>query len=129
MDSDGSNPRYLRNGYWTWGRIAWSPDGSRIGALSPSPFSSSIVSFPDGGAGAPEARYDAPTNRFPDEPDWSADGRSMVFSEGGRYPDTHRRIFILTIETGEVRQLIPSLTSPLQRPYDDSAPVWARARR
>ena len=87
------------------------------------------MSFPDRGAGAPEARYESPMNRFPDEPDWSADGRSMVFSEGGRHPDTNRRIFILTLDTGHVQQLIPSLTSPVQRPYDDWAPIWSRARR
>jgi Tol biopolymer transport system component len=119
-----------------WSRApAWSPDGSRIAAiqwnLEDSP---AIVSY-DVTSGDREIlfRYpEAQSSDFHEHLDWSPDGRHIVFtmrttSEQGS--GTRTRIFILTLETGEVRQLIPDAVGPVGDLYEDGYPVWSRAVR
>jgi Tol biopolymer transport system component len=124
MNADGaSEPRLVETSLFAWGRVVWSPDGSRI--LYASGWGP-LVSVPSGG-GSPVVHYERP-GRFPAEPDWSPDGSEVVFSDGGAYPAT-RRIFVATLETGAVRQLIPDAVRPRLAEYDDTEPAWSRVRK
>lgn len=75
-------------------------------------------------------------------PDWSPDGSELVFDlldptlSGpcwGYCPNAGqlvpRRIFTLSLETGEVRRLIAEAANPAFADYEDYGPVWARVVR
>lgn len=82
-----------------------------------------------------DAMYSAPAVRAAN-PDWSPDGSQLVFDlfdpttvyGSGRY-FPQRRIFTLSVETGEVRQLVPEAANPAVTVYSDHGAVWSRVTR
>jgi Tol biopolymer transport system component len=154
-DWDGSNPRELeelRNRPLSGNRTAsWSPDGSTIAVIThPGPWEvcddwlgclpgpgfgeSSVIYRYDVNSdltlGDPEVIYTAPAFLASDS-DWSPDGRHVVFAANFSLQDGsgHRRIFTVSLETGEVRQLIPEAASPALANYEDHSAVWFRGNR
>jgi Tol biopolymer transport system component len=128
INADGSDPRFINEffGLPVEGpntRAAWSPDGSTIAVISGNPWLYSSLPYLiyryDIASGALEVVHTAPgigIGGAPSNPDWTADGRSIVFDassiDGNTMapasdPRTQRRIFSVSLETGEVRQLIP----------------------
>jgi Tol biopolymer transport system component len=123
MNADGSEPRDLQGHlnwiYFTWGRASWSPDGARI-AVSRA-FTLAIHEVASGVAGQPFAG-----GTLPENPDWSPDGTRIVFDRGW-VGSPMRRIYVATVGTDQVRQLIPEATSAALADYADYAPAWSRA--
>jgi Tol biopolymer transport system component len=122
MNADGSNLRPLSVSPVYAGEHTWSPDGSRI-ALT---WASSIGSVNSSGA---NFRAHSIAINNPSHPDWSPDGRSIVFDQlktrdGCDAPACPRRIYIVSIEGGPARQLIPELENVPD--YWDYRPAWAR---
>jgi Tol biopolymer transport system component len=153
-DSDGSNPRELDalTDLGPQSRPAWSPDGSTIaiitqpgpwewcdpwlGGCRPGPaFGESSVIYtydigPDLALGDRKAIY---THRafLANGPDWSPDGSHVVFDgDFSPYgaPDASR-IFAVSLETGEVRRLIPDADDPVLAEYRDWGAVWSPRTR
>lgn len=154
-ERDGSNPRELEElrelPFWGSLPAAWSPDGSTIAVIThPGPWAicdawrgcrhssafgkSSVIYRYDVGSdldlGEPEVIYTAPAFLASD-PDWSPDGRHVVFAADflPQYGSGRRRIFTVSLETGEVRQLIPEAASPAFADYEDHSAVWFRGNR
>ena len=127
-----------------WKICSWVP-GSQPGPCRPGPGigKSSVVYsydlatgarrvipaiFPLSGAGA-------------GNPDWSPDGSQLLFDlrdatlscMGGGCPDAGsggpRRIYTMSVETGEVRRLIPEAVNPAVADYEDLDAVWSRVVR
>jgi Tol biopolymer transport system component len=123
MNADGSEPRDLQGHlnwiYFTWGRASWSPDGARI-AVSRA-FTLAIHEVASGVSGQPFAG-----GTLPENPDWSPDGTRIVFDRGW-VGSPMRRIYVATVGTDQVRQLIPEATSAALADYADYAPAWSRA--
>jgi Tol biopolymer transport system component len=125
INADGSDPRKLNHP----GGIAevhnWSPDGSRI-ALSITQEFWTIASVSSSGGGLRVHYRDEPGGTYPD---WSPDGRRLVFNRylttsGCEIPSCPMRIFVVSTEGGPARQLIPEVE---QAPdYWDHEPAWAR---
>lgn len=136
---------------------AWSPDGSRIAfATHPGPWqicdwwsgcrpgpgmgkSSAIHSYHLASADWEVIDAISPaTAVLAANPDWSPDGSQLVFDLRDlstvclgypcptREPDS-RRIFTLSVATGEVRRLIADAANPTVAEYEDYGPVWSRA--
>lgn len=140
MNADGSAPRLLSTDGWGKSTVpAWSPDGSRIAVFTHDwtgdppgfPIESAIGAY-DVRSGGRVIPYRS-TSRYIGRQDWSPDGDSLVFdqfasADPGRSPFGSRmRIFVLTVETGAVRQLIPD--APASAEYWDSDVVWSRVPR
>jgi len=132
MSADGSEPRDLQEGVIgsrpsTWGRPAWSPDGSRIAVLT-----TPVVSvFDVASLGRESIHLSSPW--FLSNPEWSPDGDQLAFdafasTEPG--PDSpsgsRRRIFSVSRTTGQVRQLIPEANASPQNDYADYEATWSR---
>jgi Tol biopolymer transport system component len=126
VNADGSRPHLVDTpGEGIRGRVVWSPDGSTI--LYADAWHS-VASVPPSG-GASRQLYWNP-DRYPLEPDWSPDGREIVFSESSAVPNTTRRIFVVSLESGSaVRQLIPEAVRPRVATYNDTEPAWSRTRK
>jgi Tol biopolymer transport system component len=154
-ERDGSNPRELEElrDLPFLGNLpaAWSPDGSTIAVIThpgswevcdawlgcrPGPaFGKSSVIYrydvgSDLGLGEREVIYTAP-DFLASDPDWSPDGRHVVFAANFSPRDGSglRRIFTVSLETGEVRQLIPEAANPAFADYEDHSAVWFRGNR
>jgi Tol biopolymer transport system component len=135
IDVDGSEPRDLQESTTgfrpsTWGRPAWAPDGSRIAVQTADRTWSTVISSYDVATAGWEVAQ-TPPPWYAENPDWSPDGSRLVFdAEPTPYPDlSGRRIFVISLETGEVRQLIPDALDPVREDYRDSHPVWLRVSR
>jgi Tol biopolymer transport system component len=120
----GSNPRPLSVSPVYSGEHAWSPDGSRIALRR-----GSIGSVDS--SGAEFVPYDIPLINNPLYPDWSPDGRSIVFDQlktrvDCDEPACPRRIFIVSTNGGPARQLIPELEGGPD--YWDYHSAWARVK-
>jgi Tol biopolymer transport system component len=123
-----------------WQVCVWLPDtfgcepGPGVGK------SSVIYSYHVAGADweVIDAIYPAPAV-LAANPDWSPDGSQLVFdmfdltrsptcwgSGCPRFDPDRRRIFTLSVETGEVRRLIPEAANPAVADYKDYAAVWSR---
>jgi Tol biopolymer transport system component len=113
-----------------WSRPVWSPDGTRL-LLQ---VSKAIVSVNRNGSdlqGHLEDRYWSPERTHLANPDWSLDGRSIVFDKLTASEDqrSQSRMRIWVLEDGSVRQLIPDAVAPALPDYWDSQPAWSRVRR
>ena len=69
-----------------------------------------------------------PETTYLGNPDWSPDGRSIVFNKFTA-PGSRMRIFVASLEDGSVRKLIPEAVAPALPDYWDSEPAWSRVRR
>lgn len=138
---------------------AWSPDGSRIGFVTnPGPSQicdwwTGCVPGPGMGKSSVIYRYHLPSADWEvidaiypapavlaGNPDWSPDGNRLVFDLREQstvcvghpcapHKSDLRRIFALTVATGEVRRLIPEAENPAVADYEDYGPVWSRVAR
>ena len=109
-------------------RPAWSPDGTRL-LLEAQYWEIASVSR-DG------SDYQSHVvGTWVGEPDWSPDGKSIVFSKftgpgDVRYSlGSRKRIFVASIEDGLVRQVIPEAVNPALPDYWDSVAAWSRVRQ
>jgi Tol biopolymer transport system component len=140
MNADGSAPHPLEDPRSACDRCtfqfehAWSPDGSRI-ASAVMEFSETgefweIASVKSSGADF-RIHYRDELGGYAAHPDWSPDGRSLVFEKyvttsGCTKPGCPKRIFVVSVDGGSARQLIPE---DAQRPdYWDDQPAWSRAK-
>jgi Tol biopolymer transport system component len=141
MNADGSDPRLVAGPCaietpgegFVWCQSlhpACAPDGAQL----------AVTRYTDDGVFGAQNRFLASLpakssftenvlyrgSAFTASPDWSRDGKEMVFSQNLR--DGRIRVFALTLETGAVRELIPDDPRALVGKYDDWQPVWSRAR-
>ncbi len=143
MNANGSDPQPLQDKrppcspcepYFGWfeAEHAWSPDGSRI-ASAVSGYSETgafwAIASVDLSGYDFQVHYRAQPGGFAGHPDWSPDGRSLVFeayvtASGCRIPNCPKRIFIVSAEGGPARQLIPDVEGAPG--YWDEQAAWAR---
>lgn len=122
MNGDGTDPQRLsQDCCWNYDP-AWAPDGSRIAATEIDRSGVHSIVTHDMASRDREVLFRSPV-AYAEHGDWSPDGRHIVFSG---LADGRRRIFLLTLETGQVRQLIPDAEGPALAGYRDMAPVWSR---
>jgi Tol biopolymer transport system component len=114
MNDDGSEPRLLVDS-WQAFSPAWSPDGSRIAAVV-----DGAISVLDVRSGTWHG-YDG-TGVYQAKVDWSPDGRQLLFAAGD---PGKARIFVLELETGDVRQLVPGTVPDY---YADFDAAWSRVK-
>jgi len=109
-------------------RPVWSPDGTR---LLVEVSGQAIVSVNRNGSGLQgylEGTY-LGKGTYLGNPDWSPDGRSIVFDNQWSSPGSRIRIFVQSLEDGSVRQLILDAVAPALPDYRDSQPAWSRVRQ
>jgi TolB protein len=119
MNADGSEPRVLSHGP-AEAEPAWSPDGFSIAFES---------TFGVGRVSADGSEMRVFVRGF--NPDWSADGSSIVFSrfmmpDPFGSPVGSRERIVVVGEDGVVRQLIPDAVAPALPDYRDYDPAWSR---
>ncbi len=141
MKADGTDARPLTGVgvNWSQNEPAWSPDGSRIvfdtydcstAETGEAQCAQVIASLGLGETDVRTVHYAAPPNRYAGNADWSPDGRRLAFSEVIGASDEGlwaTRIFVVDIETHEVRQLIPDVGPPASPDYSDREIAWSRA--
>jgi TolB protein len=148
MNADGSDPRVLNFPDWPCSppscpgffggihqeRGAWSPDGARIapgidGRSESIETMAIIASFDSSGSGFRIHHRDE-TSVYAGNPEWSPDGRSVAFEKlvttsGCDFARCPTRIFVVSIEDGSARRLIPEAEGSPD--YRDGDPAWSRA--
>jgi hypothetical protein len=146
MNADGSEPHALPDGrssctscpaFISWFQLehAWSPDGSRIVSTvqainGPGEDFWAIASVAPSGADF-RIHYREQPGGFAGQPDWSPNGRSLVFERfvitpGCQMQVCPMRIFVVSVDGGSARQLIPE--DPQRPGYWDEQPAWSRAK-
>lgn len=118
MNADGSDPVPLSES-GNARAPAWSPDGSLIAA-----WIDGAITTIDVDSRTHQMRYewlDAVQKL-----DWSPDGRQIALAASA--PDKEERIYVLTLKTGQMRQLIPDvwLSPGVMDYYQDFNVAWAR---
>jgi TolB protein len=129
MSADGSDPVPLAS--MDGGRPSWSPDGSRIAA----PVHQALMVYDLGSRTASNLSLDLANPwviAAESGPDWSPDGGQLIFDafDPSRYRDGYGspvRVFAASLETGEVRQLIPEAAKHKLAQYHDYGATWARS--
>jgi Tol biopolymer transport system component len=140
MDDDGSGARLISNDGWSKVDPALSPDGSAVAAVTyelrpgvqiPHP----VIAIYDLANGSRRIVHEVPYD-YAGGVDWLPDGENIVFDEfsappapGSELFGSHRRVFILSMRTGALRQLIPDATHPAVADYLDESPAWSPPRR
>jgi Tol biopolymer transport system component len=126
MDADGSDPRSVG---WTGGeKPSWSPDGSTIAVVGHRTITTFDVVSKVRSSLSVELPRPWLVGGGDGGPDWSPDGSQLLF--GAYHPTgSRRRIFVLSLETGEARSFIPDATNPVLWDYDDYGATWSRAAR
>jgi TolB protein len=135
MNADGSEPHHLfiSAGVEGWESTvrshgSWSPDGARLLLLSyrMDLVAWAITSVDVNGAGF-QSYASVPLGSYLGNPNWSPNGRSIVFDHFTTPlpvpPPT--RIFVVDTAGGEARQLIPDAVRPMQPDYQDYEPAWS----
>jgi Tol biopolymer transport system component len=133
MNVDGTAPRLLDMPY-TIGdtRFTWSPDGSRllIPAGTSTPGIWSITSVDATGA---DARTHTLGKPYVGGPDWSPNADNILFERFTGLGDalspigSRMRIFVLNLDDGRERQLIPEAIHPALSNYWDHQAAWSRS--
>ena len=133
MNADGSDPEDLNVLRTVGGSFAevhsWSPDGSRI-ALGVDQGPSWIIASVNSSGADFRVHYREQSGGYAAHPDWSPDGRHLVFNRyvtisGCRSPSCPMRIFVVSAEGGPARQLVPEVEQ--RQDYWDEQPAWSRA--
>jgi len=128
MNADGTDRRELVPGsppHWFAGEsnyYSWSPDGSMFAFSAGYSGSDAVATFEP-------IQHRQSTYAYGWHPDWSPDGRQLVFETRIGCAGCPRRILVMTLDTGASRQLIPDAAAPGQPAYDDYHPVWSRVDR
>lgn len=131
-DADGSNPRSFDFDPMagpTYGRPAWSPDGSRLaigilGGMDPVPW---LVSAASDGT-------DVRIYEWGRGPDWSPDGTKLVdhrsSDSADPVPTCCERIYLGDLTTGVFFEapMVPPARSLASRDYSDYDPAWSRTK-
>jgi Tol biopolymer transport system component len=119
---------------------AWSPDGSSIAAPlsiyypADGSHALALTVFDTSGAN-PRIHFAEPRQdgfSYLDHPAWSPDGHSVAFEKymlagGCTPPACPMRIWVVGIEDGSARQLIPDMEALEGPDYWDRQPAWSRA--
>ena len=154
MNADGSDPRPLElsgppcNGAEDCPYLlgppsehhAWSPDGSSIAAplsiyYPPDGSHALALTVFDASGANPRIHFAEPRQdgfSYLDHPAWSPDGHSVAFEKymlagGCTPPACPIRIWVVRIEDGSARQLIPDMDTLEGPHYLDRQPAWSRA--
>ncbi len=129
VNADGSSPRLLDTpGNGNVLELSWSPDGTML-----------AVGLLDRVIGTMNADGSG-LQRYPRalafDPDWSPDGRSLIFSsfsspvgDSVSKVGSKMRIYVLDRETLAVRQLIPDAIAPKNPSYWEGEPAWLRSTK
>ena len=125
-DTSGTVVRALYADDWSLGEPAWAPDGSSL-----------VVEFDMGITIVGHDLFFAsprfpPIARFGLNPDWSPDGKSVLFHSFANptAQATHPlRIFVAPLAGGEIQQLIRDAERPANPGYADSDAAWSRIRK
>lgn len=125
---DGTPPRPVIshvNGYWHHWSPAWSPDARTLAFVH----DFDLVTIDTIGG---KLTYVGTRAAWESELHWSPDGGRIVFGDYAGDRSSRRppftgpmRLFVADVATGEVKQLIPEATAPLNGDYWDNYAVWS----
>ena len=128
VNADGSLPRMLKGHDGNVTEPSWSPDGTRLAV--------GHINLRIGTMNADGSGLQLYPRALSFDPDWSPDGRSLIFN-GFASPvgdsvssvGSRMRIYVLDLQTLDVRQLIPDAIDPKNPSYWDDEPVWLRSNK
>jgi Tol biopolymer transport system component len=123
--ADGSAPRALVDGLsLPQRRPRWSPGGGSIAYQTEVQSGALIVTeYLDGSGVRTRAAGPPPI----EDPDWSADGYTLSFSQSAG-AQSRLRIFVTDTRSGATRQLIPDAAGSVSAGYDDYQGAWSHAK-
>jgi Tol biopolymer transport system component len=115
MNADGSDRRLIASSSLDMVFGRWSPDGSRIAffRMDRETLTAGLSLIDPDGTNEVEV---TPLDGRDEDPSWSPDGRELVFHAFNR--DANWNLYIVTIESGEVRLLF-------DEPSREYWPVWS----